>query len=141
MLTENDVISAVCRYLQNKQFEIKQALHTSEKGIDIIAKNNNFTLFIEAKGATSALKTSSRYGKPFNKNQIKSHVGQALLAVMKIATEHNDKEKVNVGIALPDNEGHRELISEIWFAVEKLGIYIFWVKDSNKVESTLEWSK
>ncbi|MFT4413894.1 hypothetical protein ACLM5H_08550 [Fredinandcohnia humi] len=98
-------------------------------------------MFIEAKGATSALKTSSRYGKPFNKNQIKSHVGQALLAVMKIATEHNDKEKVNVGIALPDNEGHRELISEIWFAVEKLGIYIFWVKDSNKVESTLEWSK
>lgn len=137
MLTENDVISAVCRYLQNMNFEIRQALHTSEKGIDIIANKDNYNLFIEAKGATSALETSSRYGKPFNKNQIKSHVGQALLAVMKIATKHNGVKNVNVGIALPDNDGHRELISEISFAIEKLCIHIFWVKDLNNVESTL----
>ncbi|MFB5088317.1 hypothetical protein PGC35_14120 [Psychrobacillus sp. PGGUH221] len=141
MLTENDVISAVCRYLQNMNFEIRQALHTSEKGIDIIAKKDEFSLFIEAKGATSALKTSSRYGKLFNKSQIKSHVGQALLAVMKIATEYSEVENVKIGIALPDNEGHRELISEISFAIEKLCIYIFWVKDLNNVESTLRYSK
>lgn len=43
MLTENDVIAAVCNKLENMNFEIRQRLHTSEQGIDIIVVKGNFT--------------------------------------------------------------------------------------------------
>lgn len=55
MLTENDVIAAVCNKLEHMGFDIKQKLHTSEPGIDIIAVRDGFTLLIEAKGETSVL--------------------------------------------------------------------------------------
>lgn len=137
MLTENDVVSAVCRHLKDTGFEIKQSLLTSEKGIDIIAIKNSYTLFIEAKGETSASITSKRFGSPFNQNQIKTHIGQAILAVLKIVTKHKDSSDIGVAIALPDNEGHRKIINEISFSLQKLGIYIFWVKDLNSVEVKL----
>ncbi len=137
MLTENDVVSAVCFKLKEMDFEIRQALHTSEKGIDIIAYKDNYTLFIEAKGETSASKLSSRYGKPFNQNQIKNHIGKALLAVSRIISEHKDSRDIGVAIALPDNGGHRKIISEIEYTLKKLGIYVFWVKDVNTVEIKL----
>jgi hypothetical protein len=35
MLTENDVISAVCNKLIDLDFEIRQKLHTSEKGVEL----------------------------------------------------------------------------------------------------------
>lgn len=137
MLTENDVVSAVCKKLKDIGFEIRQSLHTSERGIDIIASRNNYTLYIEAKGETSALKTSNRYGKPFNQNQIKNHVGKALLAVSKVISEHKDSRDIGVAIALPDNDGHRRIIIDISFALQKLGIYVFWVKDLDTVEYNL----
>lgn len=115
-------------------FEIRQALHTSEKGVDVIAFKDNFSLFIEAKGETSALKSSNRYGKPFNGNQIKNHVGKALLAVSKIVSDNKDSNNIGVAIALSDNAGHRKVIKEISYALQKLGIYVFWVKDTKTIE-------
>lgn len=47
------------------EFEIQ---HTSEPGIDIIAVRDGFTLLIEAKGETSTLRSSNRFGKPFDQN-------------------------------------------------------------------------
>ena len=51
-LDENEIIDIVCQYLENKKdYNIKQKLKTTEKGIDIIAENdkNGRTLWIEAK--------------------------------------------------------------------------------------------
>jgi hypothetical protein len=67
-------VSAVCNKLKEIDFEIKQFLHTSEKGIDNIAFKDNYTLIIEAKGETSASISSSKYSKAFNSNQIKNHM-------------------------------------------------------------------
>ena len=138
MLTENDVVLAVCNKLKDKGFEIKQSLHTSETGIDIIATKNSYTLYVEAKGETSALKTSKRFGHPFNQSQIKSHIGQALLYVSKIISKHEDSIDIGIAIALPDNEGHRKVINEISYSLLKMGIYVFWVKDLNTVEINLK---
>lgn len=137
MLTENDVVAAVCNKLGEMEFEIQQALHTSEKGVDIIASKDGFTLFIEAKDETSATKTSSRYGKPFNNNQIKNHIGKALLTVSRIITENRENKQIGVEIALPNNEGHRKIIRDIEYALKKLGVYVFWVKDNQEVEVNL----
>jgi hypothetical protein len=138
MLTENDVISAVCNKLIDLDFEIRQKLHTSEKGVDIIAVKDSYTLFIEAEGETSATKTSSRFGKPFDQSQIKNHIGKALIAASKIITKHQDSKDIGAAIALPDNEGHRKIINGISLALKKLGIYVFWVKDISTVEINMK---
>jgi hypothetical protein len=137
MLTENDVVAAVCKKLEGMDFVIKQALHTSEPDIDIIAVKNDYTLYIEAKGETSALKTSARFGKPFSQNQIKVHVSKALLAALKVISDHNGSSKIEVAIALPDNDGHRKVISEIEYALKRLNIRVFWVNSLHEVDVRL----
>lgn len=134
MLTENEVVSAACAKLQELGFEIVQSLQTSEKGIDIIALKGDMTLYVEAKGETSASLTSSRYGKPFNSNQIDSHISRALLTASKLIHQKQD-EVFKVAIALPDNDGHRKVMNQIRYVLETLGIAIIWVrKESVLVE-------
>lgn len=124
------LIAAVCTKLEHMDFEIKQKLHTSEPGIDITPVRDGFTLLIEATCETSTLKSFSRFGKPFDQNQIKNHIGKALLAVSKLASKYQDSNRDGIAIAHPDNNGHRQVIGEIEYALKKLGVYVFWVKDS-----------
>lgn len=134
MLTENDVITAACLKIEELGFDIVQSLHTSEKGIDIIAHKDEFTLYVEAKGETSASQTSSRYGKPFNANQIDSHVSRALLTASKLI-QQKQGELFKAAIALPDNDGHRKVVNQIRTVLETLGIVMIWVsKDRVVVE-------
>ncbi|WP_379159401.1 hypothetical protein [Paenibacillus sp. sgz5001063] len=133
MITENDVIRAVCLKLDKHGFSIQQSLNTLEKGIDVIARRNDFILYLEAKGETSALITSKRYGKPFNQNQIVDHVAKALLSVSKILTTRTD-DNFGIAIALPDNLGHRKVIREIEHAIKLLDITMFWVAADGSVD-------
>lgn len=123
MLTENEVVEKVVEYLKQQGYVIEQNLGTTEKGIDIIASKDGKTLCIEAKGGTSAQVNSKRFGLGFNKNQVKSHVSVAILASMKVLADGSNRE---VGIALPDDKLHRELIKLIHPSLKKLGIKIFW---------------
>lgn len=132
MLTENDVIAATCNELQSVGFEIIQSLHTSEKGIDIIAQKERLTLYVEAKGETSATETTKRFGKPFNQNQIESHVSRALLTISKIITQKQGT-LFKVAIALPDNEGHRKVIKQIKSVLCTLQVTVIWVADNENV--------
>jgi hypothetical protein len=71
MLSESDVISAVCQYLKSQGFQITRALSEIERGIDIeaITPDGKTKISIEAKGETSSKSTTARFGKPFNSNQ------------------------------------------------------------------------
>ena len=55
MLTEEDVIAAVCEYLSRPGYRIDQQCRTTQHGIDIIATQpaSGVTIRIEAKGQTS----------------------------------------------------------------------------------------
>lgn len=137
MLTENDVVLAVVKYLKKNGFEILSQATTIQRGIDIKAKDkkSEVHLFIEAKGATSSKPKTKRFGKPFNNNQIESHVSRAILKLMKITSNIPTNQKIKVAIALPDNEGHRKLIKKIYPSLTRLKIGVFWVKDNLKVEN------
>lgn len=137
MLTENDVVQAVVNYLMKNGFDILSQATTVQRGIDIEAKNkkNKMHLYIEAKGATSSKPETNRFGKPFNNNQIESHVSRAILKLMKIISNDPDSHRIKVAMALPDNEGHRKLIEKIYPALRRLKIGVFWVNDKLKVES------
>ena len=127
MLTENDIVNILSDHLEAEGYMIVQSLNTIEKGIDIIAKRNGRTLYIEAKGETSSKSHTNRFGKPFSKNQIKSHVSKAILTSMKILTSKSDGQNIEVAIALPETEMHQDLIDDIHLALKKLGIIVFWV--------------
>jgi len=133
VLTENDVVSASCTKLQTLGFEIIQSLDTTKQGIDIIAQKDNLMLYVEAKGETSSKEETKRYGKPFSPSQIESHVSRALLSVSKLL-ELKQGEAFRVAIALPDNKGHRKLVKQINYTIEKLEIIMIWVKDASTVE-------
>lgn len=131
MLTENDIVEKVTDFLEKKGYQIIQSLTTNQHGIDIIAENETEKLYIEAKGETSASKTSNRFGLAFNGNQVKSHISVALLATMKVISNMPAGNKTKVGIALPDIESQRQVINQIIPALKKLDIRIYWVSQNN----------
>jgi hypothetical protein len=135
MLTENDVVNAVSDYLVEIGYSIDQKLTTLEHGVDIIAKHPIHGLcLVEAKGATSSKKGSKRYGLEFNKNQVKTHIGVALLQSFKTLQQHKDSI---VAIALPNNSNHRELIDSMKIPIKNSGIKVYMVNSDASVEQSI----
>lgn len=133
MLTENDVVNYVGKYLKDIGYEIKQQLMTTQHGIDVIATKKDITILIEAKGATSATFGTSRYGKEFSRNQTNHHVAVALYTITKLMTKFEGNESYKYCIALPHNKLHIEAINAIYTTIEKLGIIVILVKDNGDV--------
>jgi len=132
MLTENDIVKAVSLFLKNGGYVIDQALKTSQQGIDIEATApNGVKCFVEAKGATSSKKETSRYGKEFNSNQVKTHVGAALLKSFQTLQLHNSSEVV---IALPNNKLHKLIIKSMYEPIKASGIRVFFVSQDGAVD-------
>ena len=128
MLTESNVISAVCDYLRKNGYEIRQQLSETEKGDDIIAVRGAETLLIEAKGETSSKETSNRYGKLFTRSQVHDHVAMAFYRAAKMR-----RDNVRVGMAFPDNQHHRDMVNEICDAIRDLGVGLYWVSADGSV--------
>ena len=131
MLTENDVVRKVTAYLEDDGYKILQSLSTLDKGVDIIAEKDGQKLYIEAKGATSSKEDSNRFGKGFNKNQVKIHIAMAILASMKVLSI---KGHAKAAIALPDNQAHREIVKDIKNSLNTLSISVFWVGKDHCLE-------
>lgn len=141
---ENDVIEAVVNKLLVCGFTIKSTCTTNQHGIDIIANKNELELFIEAKGGTTS-KDTARNGKPFTRNQVRTHISVALYSAMKLFTQYKDNENVIIGIALPFEKNHIDLINKIKYALEKMNIVVFWVNrdtvDIEVLSSAVEFFK
>lgn len=133
MLTENDVSDAVRKYLVANNYWITQQLTTNQTGVDIVAVAENGTkCFVEAKGATSSKPTSNKYGKEFDKSQVKTHVGVALVAAFKVKNEFPNSESI---IALPDNLNHVALIESMKASILASGIQVWFIADSGTIRS------
>lgn len=75
------------------------------------------------------MEDSARYGMPFNDNQVKNHIGKAVIAALKVLNQ-DDKHTISA-IALPDNSMHKKQIDQIQRPLKQLGIKVFLVsKDS-----------
>ena len=95
MLTENDVVELVSAELQRTGFKIEQQLSTTQTGIDIVATSPEGVYYgVEAKGATSSKLESPRYGKEFNKSQVKTHIGMALVAAFRLKNARQNAEAI-----------------------------------------------
>lgn len=97
MLTENDVIEAVCAELSRRGWKTKSTATTRERGDDIVAEKGEAMLLIEAKGATSSKPTTARHGLEFNSGQVHAHVAVAVLRALRVASEG----EARAGLAWP----------------------------------------
>lgn len=134
-LTENDVVALVASYLAENGWQILSQASTTERGVDIEASKDSLRLAVEAKGATSASQGTARFGKPFDRNQVRSHVSRAFFTA---ASALSCEESRRTAMAFPDTPNHREFVTTIDQAIRQLQIGIFWVTP-DAVELSGEW--
>lgn len=130
LLDENDVVSAVRADLERHGWRIVSFCTTAQTGVDIEATKESRTLLIEAKGITSSVTTSKRYGQIQTGTQIFIQIAAALLKTVELRQEHDG---ASVAMAIPDHPVMRKRIAKIDKMLDLLSIGIIWVGDDETV--------
>lgn len=133
LLTENDIIDVVCKYLVSMNYDILHKSYTNQKGIDIEAKKECQFLYVEAKGETSSKPSTNRYGKPFSRTQIYSHISKAIYKSLQILSNNEEDKEIITAIAIPDTRNHNELIDKVLPALNMQNIVVIIVDHSLNV--------
>jgi hypothetical protein len=131
MLTENEVVTYTAKYLKADGYHLSKVSSTNDRGYDIVAEKDGVTLYVEAKGQTSADKSSNRYGLEFDSGQKMDHVSKALYYLMKTL---NKEPSSKVAIALPLDTRHLDLINDVISSIHQLKIRIFFVSEDGTVK-------
>jgi len=142
VLHEDDVVEAVCRYLERNDYLIRQSLTSAQRGHDIIADKRGdptWTLYVEAKGEGSSKPTTARYGSSFNSSQVFDHVAKAVLKALRVASWDTTGPPSRAGIALPENTAHVKEIKMVGRALRNIGIAVFWVDREKSVHVEAPW--
>lgn len=129
-LYEDDVVQAVIDYLVSEGWTIDSFALSHQHGDDIVASRGAQQLIIEAKGDGSSKSNTARFGKPFTRNQVKTHVSVAVVRAMQVTS----KGLARAAVALPDSEFHRVEVGRIAPALRSVGIWVFWVSSDHSVE-------
>lgn len=137
ILYEDDVVDAVCAFLTSSGWRIDRRAHAHQRGDDIVASRADQRLVVEAKGAGSSKEGTKRYGKSFNRGQVKTHVGMAVLRALGVAGEGT----ALAAIALPDDAVHRDVAGRAAPALAKAEVGIFWVSTDLGVRHELPWER
>lgn len=129
-LYEDDVVRAVMEHLESEGWTIDSFALSHQHGDDIVACRGVQRLVVEAKGDGSSKTTTARFGKPFTRNQVKTHVAVAVVRAMRVTSAG----AARAAVALPGSEFHRVEIERIAPALQQLGIQVFWVGPDRSVE-------
>jgi len=127
---ENEVVDVVAKFLAAKGFAIVQTLHGHQRGVDIIASRADIgALHLEAKGGTSTVATSKKYGKPMSPGEVRINVAEAFYTAALAAARRpgDDREVVLAAVAFHDDARHRRYVDPLRAALDELGIGVFWV--------------
>jgi hypothetical protein len=136
LLTESDVIKATCRFLRKNEFRVTRFLSETEHGIDIeaLTPDGKKQVSIEAKGETSSMSHTARFGKAFSGSQVWDHVSKAFYCAAR-----DSSAGMLAGIALPKNEHHIRCVQKILPALRRLQIEVFWVLPDSGVRTENIW--
>jgi hypothetical protein len=86
---------------------------------------------IEAKGQTSARRSSARFGKPFTESQVAVHVSRAFY---QAACLRNQYPESGIALAFPDEPSHQKRIAAIQGVLSRLAIDVIWVNATGSVQ-------
>ncbi len=133
MLDENDVIVALSTFLKSQGYSVAQQLHTTEKGVDLVAIHpSGPRLHVEAKGGTSSRQGSNRYGKPYTQSQVFDRVSKGFYSTVLLrATVPAGDE---VAMAVPDTVHFRKYLAPIAKVAHGLQIHLILVGNESQVE-------
>jgi hypothetical protein len=135
-LNENEVVDAVAAYLAEQGWEVEQALHGHQRGVDVIASDGGRLLHVEAKGGTSTVRTSRKYGKAMSPGEVKINVDEAFATAAIVA----GKGEALAAVAFPDDPRHRKRADALRPAMDSLGIGAFWVAPDRTVTWESRWA-
>lgn len=136
ILTEDEVVEAVCRYLTDRGFQVDTTANVFQKGHDIVAHGQRGALTIEAKGAGSSKPATARFGREFTSAQVFDHVAKAVLKALRVTSEGTSR----AGIALPQNPLHLREVELVHAALAAAEIGVFWVSPvTREVTVQLPW--
>jgi hypothetical protein len=136
-MDENQIVEALCGYLQQEGYEVRQRLHTTEHGIDVIAfhRPSGVTLFIEAKGGTSSRDGSARFGKAYTQSQVFDRVSKGVFTALELRAAHPDRNSSEVALAVPDSPFFRRYLTPIKSELHGAGLKVLFVSADHKVAS------
>jgi hypothetical protein len=138
MLNENDIVDAVCEYIETKykHYKIDRRLSTGEQGIDIVASHpkHGTKIIVEAKGGTSSLPQSSKFGEPYNRSKVLHQTAIGLYQVLRRRDEYPSRRKTRIFLACPDTPLFREHLNPIKTFVRGFGIQILLVQENGEVK-------
>ena len=129
MLTENDVVEAVARNLEEQGWQITDTSYTDQRGYDIVARRSGVVLAVEAKGGTTS-KPTPRHGLPFSSSQKHDHVAKALYTAARVFSTGDYR----AAIALPSDDRHSQLVEDILPALDALNVVLFLVDEDRTVQ-------
>lgn len=136
MLTEDQVVDAVCRMLVDHGYAIVTRAVVTQHGHDIVGLKDATKIIIEAKGAGSSKMGTARFGKEFTRNQVFDHVAKAVLKAMRVVSSSDGR----AAVALPDDANHRREIDQVAEALHGANIGVFWVSNLGEVRLEAPWS-
>lgn len=145
LLDENAVVDAVAAYLSGRGYEIVQALHGHQRGVDVIARRLAAPaqlVYIEAKGGTSSRAGSPKHGKPMSGGEVRINIAEALYTAAIAATRTRTPKADGLvsAVAFQDDALHRKYADPLRPAFDHLGIGVFWVAAGSAVMLESPWS-
>lgn len=130
-MNEDQVVAAVSRFLEREGWTIVSQCSAKDRGIDIVAKRDGVECFIEAKGSTSSMEGSARFGKPFTKTQVFDRVAKGFYTAACLRQQKGNDAVV--GLALPDESAFRDYAAKVAEPAAKLQVSFYWVRKSGEV--------
>jgi hypothetical protein len=138
---EGNVQTAVANYLAGEGWTIEQAADTASRarGIDLLATKDGRKLAVEVKGYPSATYArGAQQGMPKRTNPTNQAPKWFSQALFKAITSTNGEGGPEVAIAFPDHPRFRGLLAKSEWALRRLKIGVYLVREDGVVEKHLE---
>jgi hypothetical protein len=141
MLTEPVVLSLLRRFLKARGYTNIVVVNGRTHGDDLRATppKGSFTLHVEAKGQTSSIESSSRFGRPFSHAQIRDHMATAIYKALCMRSQSTPGAKRRIALALPDIPSKRNVYAPVASALRELDIGVFWIAPDRSVKFEARW--
>ena len=129
VMDENRVIEGVCSRLQSMGCEIEQRLSTTQRGIDVIARNAHSSeeFIVEAKGGTSSREGSARFGKPYTQNQVFDRVAKGVFTCIQLRAKYPNRTRQHVILAVPEARWFRSYLEPVMAQLTMAGIEVWYM--------------
>jgi hypothetical protein len=137
---EGNVQDALVAFLRDEGWVIRSAADTASRarGIDVLAAKDGRTLAVEVKGYPSTTYARGEHaGMPKKTNPTNQAPKWFSQALVKAITSTDGTGSPEVAVAFPDYPRFRGLIAKSEWALRRLGIGVYLVREGGAVELLL----